>query len=156
MAGFRGVAIPALSSTVVLLGSILLASCSPAPIYTDRDVSPVVRPPAPTMPASAEAGETLTGFASYYGDAFRGRPTASGEIFNPSAMTAAHKTLPFGTRLRVTLVATGESVEVTVNDRGPFVNDRILDLSEGAAERIGLTEIGVGYVEARILERGGS
>jgi rare lipoprotein A len=86
------------------------------------------------------------GLASYYGDAFRGRPTASGEPFDPDALTAAHRTLPFGTCLRVESVASGRSVEVRINDRGPFVKDRIVDLSEAAARSLELVHQGVGRV----------
>jgi rare lipoprotein A len=76
--------------------------------------------------------------ASYYGQAFAGRRTASGERFNPGAMTAAHRTLPFGTRVRVTHARTGRSVVVRINDRGPHVKGRAIDLSSGAAKAIGM------------------
>ena len=82
-------------------------------------------------PAQAE-------IASYYGKELAGRPTASGERFNPSAMTAAHRTLRFGTRVRVTNSRNGRSVVVRINDRGPFVKGRSLDLSSGAARAIGM------------------
>src|SRR5262245_32137955 len=77
-------------------------------------------------------------FASYYGKELAGRRTASGERFNPSAMTAAHRTLPFGTRVRVTNTHNGRSVIVRINDRGPFVKGRSIDLSSGAARAIGM------------------
>lgn len=76
------------------------------------------------------------GIASYYDTGSR---TASGERFNPDGMTAAHKTLPFGTKVKVTNQANGKSVKVTINDRGPFVKGRIIDLSAGAARKIGIT-----------------
>jgi rare lipoprotein A len=95
----------------------------------------------------------LKGDASWYGPGFHGNLTANGETFNQNAMTAAHPSLPFGTRLRVTNPATGKSVMVRVNDRGPYAGDRILDLSAGAADVIGLTDMGVGYVTIEILER---
>ena len=82
--------------------------------------------------------------ASWYGPGFHGRKTASGERFNQNAMTAAHKTLPFGTKLRVTY--RGQSVVVRINDRGPFIKGRTLDLSKAAAERIGLRRAGHGPV----------
>lgn len=82
-------------------------------------------------PAQAE-------IASYYGKELAGRPTASGERFNPSAMTAAHRTLRFGTRVRVTNSRNGRSVVVRINDRGPFVKGRSIDLSSGAARAIGM------------------
>jgi rare lipoprotein A len=90
----------------------------------------------------AQAEEAL---ASWYGPGFEGRPTASGEIYDPYGYTAAHKTLPLGTELVVSYQ--GNSVPVTVNDRGPYVGVRELDLSQGAAEAIGLDEAGVDYVE---------
>jgi rare lipoprotein A len=76
--------------------------------------------------------------ATYYGKEFAGRRTACGERFNPSAMTAAHRTLRFGTRVRVTNTRNGRSVVVRINDRGPFVKDRSIDLSSGAARAIGM------------------
>jgi rare lipoprotein A len=76
--------------------------------------------------------------ATYYGKEFAGRRTASGERFNPSAMTAAHRTLRFGTRVRVTNTRNGRSVVVRINDRGPFVKDRSIDLSSGAVRAIGM------------------
>jgi rare lipoprotein A len=92
-----------------------------------------------------DRAEARTGLASWYGPGFEGLPTASGEPFDPYGYTAAHKTMPLGTEL---LVSYGDrSVQVTVNDRGPFVGGRELDLSQGAAEYIGLTQAGVDYVE---------
>ncbi len=91
--------------------------------------------------------------ASWYGKAFHGKKTASGEIFNMYAYTAAHKTLPLGTILKVTNPETGKSVVVKVNDRGPYVRGRDLDLSYAAAKKIGLTKKGVGKVYVEILNR---
>jgi len=93
-----------------------------------------------------------TGYASFYGHEWQGRQTANGERLDLSAMTAAHKTLPFGTRVRVTLLATGRSVVVRINDRGPFVRGRIIDLTDGAARRIGLdSRRGIGKVRLEVL-----
>jgi peptidoglycan lytic transglycosylase len=89
--------------------------------------------------------QTKTGLASYYGPELAGQPTASGELFNPYGFTAAHRTLPLGTKLIVSYG--GRSVEVTVNDRGPYSGGRELDLSQGAAEYLGLTYAGVDYVD---------
>ncbi|GEC14899.1 hypothetical protein NWI01_07910 [Nitrobacter winogradskyi] len=86
--------------------------------------------------------------ASYYGNE-AGNRTASGQRFNQNAMTAAHRSLPFGTRLRVTHGS--RSVVVTINDRGPFIRGRVLDLSKGAAHAIGLTGRGVGRVVAEVM-----
>jgi rare lipoprotein A len=102
---------------------------------------------ASIAPAST-GGRSFSGMASYYGNE-SGRRTASGQRFNQSAMTCAHRSLPFGTKLRVT--HGGQSVVVTVNDRGPFVRGRVLDLSTGAARAIGLTSAGVGRVTAEVI-----
>ena len=104
--------------------------------------------------ADAETGTYLaSGVASYYGRELAGRRTASGERFNPEGLTAAHRTLPLGTRIRVTNPANGRSVVVRVNDRGPFIRGRILDLSHGAARVIGLASRGHGRVEIERLGR---
>jgi rare lipoprotein A len=102
---------------------------------------------ASIAPAST-GGRSFSGMASYYGSE-SGSRTASGQRFNQSAMTCAHRSLPFGTKLRVT--HGGQSVVVTVNDRGPFVRGRVLDLSTGAARAIGLTGAGVGRVVAEVI-----
>jgi rare lipoprotein A len=94
------------------------------------------------------SGRTFSGVASYYGNE-SGSRTASGQRFNQNAMTAAHRTLPFGTKLRVT--HGDRSVVVTINDRGPFIRGRVLDLSTGAARAIGLTGTGVGRVVAEVM-----
>jgi rare lipoprotein A len=91
------------------------------------------------------------GEASYYGFELAGNRTASGERFNPHAMTAAHRSLPLGTRLRVTNKANGKSVVVRVNDRGPFVRSRIIDVSLGAAREIGMQRAGKAQVKLEIL-----
>lgn len=83
-----------------------------------------------------------SGRASWYGPGFHGRRTASGEMFNTNALTAAHRSLPFGTRARVVNKRTGKSVVVRINDRGPFVHGRVIDLSHASARAIGLFGIG--------------
>ena len=95
-------------------------------------------------------GHGLIGLASYYG---QGEVTATGERFDPSGMTAAHRTLPFGTRVRVTRVDTGNSIVVRINDRGPFKPGRVIDLSEGAAENLGITGVGLAQVRLEVLGR---
>ncbi|MGD1859786.1 MAG: septal ring lytic transglycosylase RlpA family protein [Leptolyngbyaceae cyanobacterium] len=94
---------------------------------------------------------TFSGQASWYGPGFNGRQTASGEIFNQNAMTAAHRTLPFGTQVRVTNVNNNRFVIVRINDRGPFSHGRVIDLSAGAAREIGLDRAGVGPVRVEVL-----
>jgi rare lipoprotein A len=92
------------------------------------------------------------GKASWYGDAHHGQRTASGERYDMTAMTAAHRTLPFGTRVRVTNVANGKSVVVRVNDRGPFVAGRIIDLSRAAAQEVEVLGTGLFTVRLEVLE----
>lgn len=101
--------------------------------------------------ATDAAAGTRDGIASYYGKRFHGRRTANGERFNMNAMTAAHRTLPFGTRVKVTNPRNGRSVTVRINDRGPFHGNRSIDLSRAAAARIGLVHAGVGKVKMEIL-----
>ena len=86
------------------------------------------------------------GVASFYGKGFEGKPTASGETFNPHAMTAAHRTLPFGTCVHVEDTRTGRSVNVRVNDRGPYAGGRVIDLSEEAARALGIKDEGLAHV----------
>jgi rare lipoprotein A len=91
--------------------------------------------------------------ASYYGKGFAGKPTASGERFNPENLTAAHRTLPFGTIVKVTHAATGKSVTVEINDRGPFHGNREIDLSTAAARDIGMIASGTAMVTLDVIGR---
>ncbi len=106
-----------------------------------------------TRPTSGSIGSFADrGVASWYGGEFHGRRTASGERYDQNGLTAAHRTLPFGTRLSVTNLANGLSIVVKVNDRGPFAKDRILDLSYGAAKAIGLVGPGTGVVQLALVD----
>ena len=104
-----------------------------------------------TTPAASASG-AQEGAASYYADSLNGNKTASGEPYDKNAMTAAHRSLPFGTTVKVTYLKTGKSVEVVINDRGPYAKDRIIDLSSAAAEKIGLTDAGHGKVRLEVIE----
>ena len=106
-----------------------------------RDANAAIAP-------SSGSGHSFSGMASFYGNE-SGSKTASGQRFNQEAMTCAHRSLPFGTKLRVT--HGGRSIVVTVNDRGPFIRGRVLDLSTGAARAVGLTSAGVGHVTAEVI-----
>ncbi|KLE35838.1 septal ring lytic transglycosylase RlpA family protein [Aurantiacibacter luteus] len=102
---------------------------------------------------AVDAATTLdSGVASYYADRFNGRRTASGETFSNRELTAAHRTLPFGSRVRVTNPRTGDSVVVRINDRGPFSGNRTIDLSRAAAEQVGIVRAGHGTVELALLD----
>ncbi|MEA2465012.1 MAG: rare lipoprotein [Acidobacteriota bacterium] len=110
---------------------------------------------ATTAPSSpAKAPEALHGVASWYGEEFAGRTTANGEIFDPSLLTAAHRTLPFGTVLDITNPKTTQTVRVRVNDRGPYIGNRVIDLSYAAAQQIGLIAPGIGEVDIKIVRVG--
>ena len=98
---------------------------------------------------ASTASAAQTGMASYYKS---GKRTANGEAFRPLGMTAAHRTLRFGTRVMVTNLRNGKSVVVRINDRGPFIHGRIIDLSLGAAQTVGLTATGVAKVKVTVLE----
>lgn len=97
-------------------------------------------------------GTTISGDASYYGPGFDGKKTASGEVFDQDDYTCAHRTFPFGTKLKVTRKSNGKSVVVRVNDRGPYAKHRILDLSVAAAKKLGLDKAGHAEVEAEVVE----
>jgi rare lipoprotein A len=110
--------------------------------------------PAPASGTNQPAAPIVQGeqgFASWYGHPYHGRPTSSGEIYNMYAMTAAHRTLPFGTRVRVHDLDNGQAVEVRINDRGPFVEGRIIDLSYAAAKSMGMLGAGIAKVQLEIL-----
>ena len=139
---------------ITLLGCI--AGCSlkkePVPLPPVPQVHEKAAPaPAPqAKEEAAPAGKpetTQVGTASWYGPGFQGQETASGETFDQHALTAAHRTLPLGTEATVTNLETGQSVTVTITDRGPYVQGRQLDLSQAAAKQIGLTKKGVAKVK---------
>jgi rare lipoprotein A len=99
-------------------------------------------------------GQVQSGKASFYADKFEGSPTASGEKYKHSKLTAAHKSLPFGTLVKVTNVANKKSVEVTINDRGPWVDNRVIDLSKSAAEKLDFVNQGIADVEIEVVDPG--
>lgn len=142
----------AIAAGLLLLAFLTLAACAPG---TAPSASGGIEPSVP--PSMAVPGLPATwsqeGEASWYGPNFVGRPTANGETFDPRRLTAAHRTLPFDTRLRVVNLDTGRSVVVRINDRGPFADDRIIDLSQAAAEAVGL--IGSGVAPVRLTLAGG-
>ncbi|MEJ8804427.1 septal ring lytic transglycosylase RlpA family protein [Pontibacter sp. H249] len=102
--------------------------------------------------AFAQTQDIQTGEASWYGSKYHGRKTSSGERYNKNDMTAAHKTLPFGTKVKVTNIENDESVVLRINDRGPFVGDRIIDVSEVAARKLDFHAQGIGNVKVEVLE----
>lgn len=130
------------SATVIELVPIPASTEVTAPTITEI-------PEAPSAPQETAIGR---GSASYYAAKFHGRRTASGEAFDNRAMTAAHRTLPFGSMVRVTNPASGKSVVVRINDRGPFIKGREIDVSRAAAEELGLVARGHATVELALIE----
>ncbi|MBI5323740.1 MAG: septal ring lytic transglycosylase RlpA family protein [Ignavibacteriae bacterium] len=137
---------------LLIISPVLLAvACSPAVRFSEKS-STTLNSRDTEEPTKAVAGQTFRGIASFYADKFHGRKTSSGEIFDMNGFTAAHRTLPFGTKLQVTNLKNGKSVIVKVNDRGPFKEERILDLSRAAAESIDMVNDGTAEVEIKVLE----
>ena len=101
--------------------------------------------------AKATLRPVVTGKASWYGPGFHGKKTASGEIFDDSKLTAAHKSLPLGSKAKVTNLSNGKTVDVEINDRGPFVEDRIIDLSQAAARALGMIHRGIAKVRVDLI-----
>jgi len=145
-------AVSIVKALLLLLLAFWLLCCTAAPRYVSQPGTTGKPGEAPLlMPGSAREA-ILT--ASFYGEEFHGRLTSNGELFDMYGYTAAHKYLPFGTRLKVTNPANGRSVIVVVNDRGPFIPGRDLDLSYGAARKIGLVNDGVAKVKVKVLKYG--
>lgn len=140
-AGFSSGAIPSLS----------IFPADSVPSLDERFLhKPQTAPMAPGQLIAA-AG-TQVGQASWYGPGFYGGRTANGEVFRPGTYTAAHRWLPFGTRVRVTNLNNGRSAVVRINDRGPFTGGRIIDLAQGAASALGVTSSGVAQVRLEVLD----
>jgi peptidoglycan lytic transglycosylase len=145
---------------VFLCALLLPCSCAhreqPTPGFTPPPMSTRADPPPPAPPATANAGSTddggQIGLATWYGPGFAGRKTSNGERFDPRAMTAAHRKLPFGTWVEVRRLDTGRTVRVRINDRGPWGDARkIIDLSRRAAETLDMVKEGSVRVEIRVV-----
>jgi rare lipoprotein A len=130
------------------LGTILLLTGC---LHRHRQATVLPSPPTVALTPTPTAQLGMEGLASWYGGSDDGRPTASGETYNMYAMTAAHRTLPFGTMVRVHDLDNGRSVDVRINDRGPFVSGRVIDLSYAAAQDIDLVGPGTAHVQLEIL-----
>jgi rare lipoprotein A len=129
---------------VIVATACATARVPPPPV---GDSAPPRSAPAPRAPSGVQ-----TGRGSWYGEPHHGRKTASGEVYDMNALTAAHRDLPLGTRVRVTNVGNGRSVVVRINDRGPYVGGRVIDLSRAAAREIGALGAGVFSVRLEVLE----
>ena len=136
----------------------VVSTSSPEPktLLLPDDVVEVVNPPAAVLPKPKvkvvpDVARVITGEASWYGPGFYGNRTANGEIYRQGTMTAAHRTLPFGTKVRVTNLWNGRSAVIRINDRGPFVAHRVIDLGHGAASTLGLISSGIAEVRLEVL-----
>ena len=125
------------------------ATLTPQEVIESPELAPA--PPAPRVKVVPDVVQIITGEASWYGPGFYGNRTANGEIYRPGTMTAAHRTLPFGTKVRVTNLWNGRSAVIRINDRGPFVGHRVIDLGHGAASSLGLTASGIAQVRLEVL-----
>jgi len=139
----------------LLLVSFVISSCVSSPRFTkDRYAEPKYNPSKTPAKNTSGKATTYTGIASYYADDFHGKKTANGEIFDMHQLTAAHRSFPFNTKVRVTNLGNGKSCVVRVNDRGPFKLERIMDLSFGAAEALDMMKTGTANVQLEVVEWG--
>jgi len=130
---------------VVLVVSLVL-------FFTGWASAPDSTKGVPSETRRAESPTILDGVASYYGKEHHGKKTANGEIFDMNKLTAAHRSLPFGSQVKVTNLSNNRSVTVRINDRGPYVSGRIIDLSQAAAERLEMIQAGIVRVKVEILD----
>ncbi|MFM7314862.1 MAG: septal ring lytic transglycosylase RlpA family protein, partial [Cyanobium sp.] len=130
--------------------SVAILEANPTPSWEDRFIRQI--PPASLAQGQQIASAAVaTGQASWYGPGFYGNRTASGEVLRPGTLTAAHPTLAFGTRVRVTNLWNGRTAVVRINDRGPFHGGRIIDLAHGAAQQLGVTSSGTAQVKIEVM-----
>lgn len=135
--------------------SFVLISCASSPRFTkERYAEPKINPKKENNLNNSARATTFTGIASYYAHDFHGKKTANGEIFDMHQFTAAHRSFPFNTKVRVTNLDNGKSCIVRINDRGPFKLERIMDLSYGAAEALDMMKTGTASVQLEVIEWG--
>lgn len=143
-------AVASIVPIVALVAVTVAAStaCTPAATPPASEPQPPAKPPEPAFRSGIQRG-----YATWYGGRLAGRRMASGEVFDPRAMTAAHRTLPLGTWVEVTCIATGRRVRVRITDRGPFGRaDRIIDLSRAAADQLGIRARGIALVALHVVD----
>lgn len=140
---------------VNLILAIVLSACASSPRFTkNRTAEPKVNATKPVADHRSGKVAVSEGIASYYANDFHGKKTANGEIFDMHKFTAAHRSFPFDTKVKVTNLENGKSVIVRVNDRGPFKLERIMDLSYGAAETLDMLKTGTAKVRLEVVEWG--
>lgn len=159
---YRGLAAAAVAAALLLGGLLVLDTPSDEEVDlgTGRAGVAIAERPTPMSADQIEAEDEVdengrhlgNGRASFYGEELAGNPTATGEPFDPAKLTAAHRTLPLGSRVRVTNIRSGKSVVVRINDRGPFHGERVIDLSKAAARTIGMLRQGTARVRLELIE----
>jgi rare lipoprotein A len=142
-----------LNASLLCLGLLLFQGCAMLQRPSDKSLpaETTVQPPSSKKTPPVQAKLPQIGEASWYGPQHQGKRTASGEIFDQRLFTAAHRTLPIGSKIKVTNLANGKSVEVKINDRGPFAEDRIIDLSQAAAQALEFLQPGKATVRLELL-----
>ena len=135
---------------------LILFSCVASPRYSSsaHKNTPKKHNSTPLKKSTVKQGEVIRGVSSWYGPNFHGKLTANGEVYDQYGVTAAHKTLPLGTVARVTNIDNGKNIILRINDRGPYVKNRILDCSMGAAKKLDFHEVGTANVKIEIIEWG--
>ena len=143
-----------LGFTVLLSALSVIQGCSSSGIVNSslQNRPDPVEAGSGTIPPSDSPSNVHIGSASWYGPGFHGKKTASGKMFDQTKLTAAHKTIPLGRKARVTHLGNGKSVEVLINDRGPYVEGRTIDLSQAAAKALGMRDNGVAKVRVELLQ----
>ena len=137
---------------VITPSASIKATLTPADMEEAEGSAPALAfVPPPQIKNVPTVVRVITGEASWYGPGFLGNRTANGEVYQRGTMTAAHRTLPFGTKVRVTNLWNGRSEVIRINDRGPFVHHRVIDLGHGAASSLGLTASGIAQVRLEVL-----
>ena len=140
---------------------VFFISCTPSPRYNGKQSTnnhnngEIKRIPVKAAPKNFDTSKTIfKGVSSYYGKAFHGKLTANGEVFDMYGITAAHKTIPLNTVVRVTNLDNGKSIILRINDRGPYIEGRMLDCSYGAAKKLGFINAGMANIEMKVIEWG--
>lgn len=136
---------------------LAIRNADPSPESATSSDEPLLKPAVPALPIATPPQQpriksVSQGQASWYGPGFFGNRTASGEVLRPGTLTAAHRSLPFGTQVRVTNIGNGRSAIVRINDRGPFHGHRVIDLAHGAANQLGLISSGIANVKLEVLQ----
>ena len=132
----------------------IVFSCTPSPRYTPDKTKTIIKKPGKKTKKYDRSKKVLKGISSYYGPKFHGKLTANGEVYDMYGLTAAHKTLPLNTIVRVTNLNNDKSLILRINDRGPYVGDRILDCSYGAAKKLDFVQSGTTDVRIEVIEWG--